>query len=270
MCRRSPARSDARPSIEREALRYDAVHLFAERAELARKSFRLTSEELGAVVEVCIQLDGIPLAIELAAAKLAMLSVDELAARLEDRFSLLRGGSRTALPRHRTLEATIDWSYRLLTEPEQRMFSRLAVFNGGFTLDAAEPSARPLRTSSATPLRGRDFPEAPGTFASRPRGGRVGGVTPAAHERHCRRQAPTADRRRAPERPLPDGHARELRPLPGSRRGRGDRIGRRAACAFAVSARACLVPRRPEVGVDLHGESPERPAGRPAALPYSR
>ena len=122
----------------REALRYDAVRLFAERAELARSSVRLTSEELGAVVEVCIQLDGIPLAIELAAARLAMLSVDEVAARLEDRFSLLRGGSRTALPRHRTLEATIDWSYRLLAQREQRMFSRLAVFNGGFTLDAAE------------------------------------------------------------------------------------------------------------------------------------
>ncbi len=120
------------------ALRYDAVRLFTERGELVSPSFRLSGDEVGVVVEVCARLDGIPLAIELAAARLAMLSVGELAARLEDRFGLLTGGSRTGLARHQTLEATIDWSYRLLAGSEQTMFQRLAVFSDGFTLEAAE------------------------------------------------------------------------------------------------------------------------------------
>jgi non-specific serine/threonine protein kinase len=90
------------------------------------------------VAQICRRLDGIPLAIELAAARIKVLTVDEIASRLDDRFSLLTAGSRTAIPRHQTLRATIDWSYDLLVEPERILLRRLSVFIGGFTLDAAE------------------------------------------------------------------------------------------------------------------------------------
>ena len=115
----------------------DAVQLFAERAA-AVGPFQLTGENIGAVSEICRRLDGMPLAIELAAARTRMFAADELARRLEDAFRLLTGGSRTALPRQQTLAATIDWSYRLLTDVERIIFDRLAVFRGGFRLDAAE------------------------------------------------------------------------------------------------------------------------------------
>ena len=88
--------------------------------------------------EICRRLDGIPLAIELAAARLKALSVQEIAARLDDRFRLLTGGSRTAPPRQQTLRATMDWSYELLTRPERLLLQRLAVFAGSFSLEAAE------------------------------------------------------------------------------------------------------------------------------------
>jgi non-specific serine/threonine protein kinase len=100
--------------------------------------FTLTSANEPFVGQICARLDGIPLAIELAAARSAILSVEEIAQRLDDRFALLTSGSRTALPRQQTLRATIDWSYDLLSEPERTLFRRLAVFAGGFTLDAAE------------------------------------------------------------------------------------------------------------------------------------
>src|SRR5579871_1875951 len=90
------------------------------------------------VVQICRRLDGIPLALELAAARLRGLSVAHLAARLDQRFRLLTGGSRTALPRLQTLRATVEWSYGLLSAPEQALFTRLAVFAGSFTLEAAE------------------------------------------------------------------------------------------------------------------------------------
>src|SRR5262249_56565698 len=94
-----------------------------------------------AVVQICQQLDGISLALELAAARTRLLSVEEIAARLNDRFNLLSHGSRSALPRHQTLHAAIEWSHQLLTEPEQVLFRRLAIFMGGFTLEAAETVA---------------------------------------------------------------------------------------------------------------------------------
>jgi predicted ATPase/transcriptional regulator with XRE-family HTH domain len=118
--------------------RTDAVRLLVERARAARPGFALTSANAPAVVEVCQRLDGIPLALELAAARLKVLPVEEVAAHLHDRFRLLTGGSRTALPRHQTLRATMDWSHDLLTEPERALFRRLAAFAGGFTLQAAE------------------------------------------------------------------------------------------------------------------------------------
>ena len=118
--------------------RCEAVRLFEERARAALPTFELTDENASAVAQICRQLDGIPLAIELAAARVRGLGPDQLAARLDDRFRLLTGGSRTALPRQQTLRAMVDWSYELLSEPERILFRRLSVFAGGWTLEAAE------------------------------------------------------------------------------------------------------------------------------------
>jgi predicted ATPase/class 3 adenylate cyclase len=117
---------------------YEAVGLFLERATAANSNFQLTAENGAAVIEICARLDGIPLAIELAAARVRMLSVEQIASRLDDRFRLLTGGSRAALPRQRTLRALVDWSYELLQETERMLFRRLSVFAGGWTLEAAE------------------------------------------------------------------------------------------------------------------------------------
>ncbi len=119
-------------------IQYEAVRFFSERAAFSQPGFAVTAENAWAVAEVCQRLDGIPLAIELAAARLTMLSVEQIAARLGDRFRLLTGGSRTALPRQQTLRACIDWSYDLLSEAERLLFRRLSVFAGGCTLEAAE------------------------------------------------------------------------------------------------------------------------------------
>ena len=116
----------------------EAVRLFAERARAVRADFRLGQGNAGTVAGICRRLDGIPLAIELAAARLRAFSLVEVAARLDDRFRLLTGGSRTALPRQQTLRALIDWSYDLLSEAEMVFFRRLSVFAGGWTLAAAE------------------------------------------------------------------------------------------------------------------------------------
>jgi non-specific serine/threonine protein kinase len=118
--------------------RWEAVQLFVERAQAVRADFALTEQNAPDVAQVCRRLDGIPLALELAAARLQGLTVAQLAARLDQRFRLLTTGSRTALPRQQTLRATIDWSYDLLGEPERRLFGRLSVFAGGWTLEAAE------------------------------------------------------------------------------------------------------------------------------------
>ncbi|HYM70819.1 MAG TPA: AAA family ATPase, partial [bacterium] len=116
----------------------EAVRLFTDRAAAVQPAFAVTSQNAGAVLEVCRRLDGIPLAIELAAARVAALPVSEIARRLGDQLSLLNQGSRTALPRHRTLQAVMDWGYHLLSEGEQALLRRLAVFAGGWTLEAAE------------------------------------------------------------------------------------------------------------------------------------
>jgi len=117
---------------------YEAPRLFVERASLQKPDFAITPQNAAMVASVCHRLDGIPLAIELAAARVSVLSVEEIEARLEHRFRLLSGGSRTALPRQKTLQATLDWSYDLLSKPERSLLSRLSVFSGGWTLAAAE------------------------------------------------------------------------------------------------------------------------------------
>ncbi len=114
------------------------MRLFVERARLGDPGFALTSENARAVAQICHRLDGIPLAIELAAGRVKLLSVEQIAARLQDRFKLLTGGSRTATPRHQTLRAAIDWSYELLSEAERALLRRLSVFAGGWSLEAAE------------------------------------------------------------------------------------------------------------------------------------
>jgi non-specific serine/threonine protein kinase len=122
----------------KELQRIESIKLFEERALNAHSAFVLDERNAEDVVQICKRLDGIPLAIELAAARIKVLSVQEIAARLDDRFSLLTAGSRTAIPRHQTLRATIDWSHDLLSEPERVLFRRLSVFAGGFSLEAAE------------------------------------------------------------------------------------------------------------------------------------
>jgi predicted ATPase/class 3 adenylate cyclase len=117
---------------------FEAVQLFVDRAVAAEPRFSLTDANAAAVVAICRRLEGIPLALELAAARLQALTIEQLRDRLEDRFRLLTGGSRTALPRQQTLRAAVDWSHDLLTEPERILLRRLSVFAGGFSLDAAE------------------------------------------------------------------------------------------------------------------------------------
>jgi predicted ATPase/DNA-binding SARP family transcriptional activator/DNA-binding CsgD family transcriptional regulator len=129
------SRQEAYTPQELEA--YESVRLFVERAHQRKPSFELTSPNGQAVAQVCRQLDGIPLAIELAAGRMGVLSAEQLASRLEDFLKLLTGGP-TADPRHRTLRATLEWSHELLSEPERTLFRRLSVFAGGWTLEAAE------------------------------------------------------------------------------------------------------------------------------------
>jgi len=131
---------------------YEAVRLFVDRAMATTPEFTVTSENAPAVAQVCRQLDGIPLAIELAAARVKVLAVEQIAARLDDRFRLLTGGSRTVLPRHQTLRGAIDWSYHLLSEPEQVLLRSLSVFAGGWTLEAAETVCAGGSTESASIL----------------------------------------------------------------------------------------------------------------------
>jgi len=135
---------DAEPDAHRplattgELARYEAVRLFVERAKLRSPRFELTEENAGAVVQICRQLEGMPLSIELAAARVRALSLEQIAQRLEDSLKLLRSDSRTAPQRHRTLRATLDWSHELLSEVERVLFGRLSVFAGGWTLEGAE------------------------------------------------------------------------------------------------------------------------------------
>jgi non-specific serine/threonine protein kinase len=117
---------------------YESIRLFRERAQLVRMDFALKVENASSVTQICSRLDGIPLAIELAAVRIQMLSAEQIAKQLDQCFHLLTGGSRTALPKHQTLQASIDWSHNLLSKPERVLFRRLAVFAGGWTLEAAQ------------------------------------------------------------------------------------------------------------------------------------
>jgi predicted ATPase/DNA-binding SARP family transcriptional activator/DNA-binding CsgD family transcriptional regulator len=129
-------RQEAYKPQELEA--YESVRLFVERARQRDPSFELTLRNRQAVAQVCRRLEGIPLAIELAAGRIGVLSVERIAERLDDSLRLLTAGVRTGLPRHRTLRATLEWSHELLGEPERKLFRRLSVFAGGLTLEAAE------------------------------------------------------------------------------------------------------------------------------------
>jgi non-specific serine/threonine protein kinase len=117
---------------------FAAVRLFLDRVGLVVPSFAVTPDNASAVARICQRLDGIPLALEMAAARLSVLSAEQLAGRLDDAFRVLTGGSHTALPQHQTLRATLDWSYKLLSEPERLLLQRLSIFAGGCTLEAAE------------------------------------------------------------------------------------------------------------------------------------
>ncbi len=154
-----------RPADDTEVERADqseAVRLFVERATATLPTFALDRSNVRAVVEICRRLDGIPLAIELAAARVNVLSAAEIAEGLGDRFRLLTGGRRTAVPRQRTLQALIDWSWDLLDDDDRRLLRRLSVFAGGWTLDAAaavtgdqdDASAPPSRTARLATLDG--------------------------------------------------------------------------------------------------------------------
>ena len=130
-----PPREEVAPGV---LASFESVRLLSDRALSARPDFAVTQENASAIAAICRQLDGIPLALELAAARVRSMSVQRIADRLVDRFKLLSIGDRTALPRQQTLRALIDWSYDLLSPEEQALFRRLAVFAGGFTLEAAE------------------------------------------------------------------------------------------------------------------------------------
>jgi predicted ATPase/DNA-binding CsgD family transcriptional regulator len=125
------------PDIE-SLPRYESARLFVERAAAVKPSFTITEQNVAAVAQVCYRLDGIPLALELAAARAKVLPVEQIADRLDDCFRLLAAGGRTAMPRHKTLHATMAWSHELLSGGERVLFRRLAVFAGGFSLEAAE------------------------------------------------------------------------------------------------------------------------------------
>ncbi|MGH7724802.1 MAG: protein kinase domain-containing protein [Candidatus Eiseniibacteriota bacterium] len=135
-----PLQSLSLPPVDGDfaaACNSDAVRLFEDRARAVNAAFTLTPESLPVVAEICRRLDGIPLAIKLAAARVRVLSVEQIRDRLDDRFRLLTGGNRTALPRHQTLQAAIQWSYGMLPPEEQRLLQALSVFAGGFTLGSA-------------------------------------------------------------------------------------------------------------------------------------
>jgi predicted ATPase/class 3 adenylate cyclase len=144
------------PSFE-NLTQYEAVRLFIDRALGVQPRFSVTNQNAPAVAQICYRLDGIPLAIELAAARVSVLAVDEIARRLDDRFHLLTRGSRTALRRQQTLRALVDWSHDLLSAEEQVLFRRLGVFAGGWTLDAAESvcSAKPIEPPAVLDLLSR-------------------------------------------------------------------------------------------------------------------
>jgi predicted ATPase/DNA-binding SARP family transcriptional activator len=126
------------PTVLRALMDYESVQLFVERAQAVQKTFNLTGSNALAVAQICSRMEGIPLALELAAARVKAMTVEQIAARLDNELGLLTGGSRAALARQQTLRATLDWSYALLTKTEQHLLRRLSVFAGGWSLEAAE------------------------------------------------------------------------------------------------------------------------------------
>jgi predicted ATPase len=143
---------DAAAATPEAVAQCDAVRLFIDRAVASQKHFRISDRNASAVARICARLDGIPLAIELAAKRVRSLGVDQVAQRLDDRFRLLTGGSRAALPRHQTLRAMIDWSYNLLSNDEKTLLVRLAVFSGGWRLESAEQVCGQVRGWEAADL----------------------------------------------------------------------------------------------------------------------
>jgi hypothetical protein len=238
------ARRGGRPRAAGEAFAaavagYEAVELFVERARAVQPGFALTARTAPAVAAICARLDGLPLALELAAAQVATLGVEQLAARLDDVFAVLTRGRRTALPRHRTLRALLDWSYHLLAPAERALLARLSVFRGAFTLEAS----RRVRARPPTPRRGRR--DAPATLAAlgrlveqslvdvRERAGGRRDALPAARDGAAVRARPPRrrpDEERARARGTPPGWPR-ARP-PGPARG-----ARRAGAPCAARAR---------------------------------
>ena len=180
----------------------EAIELFADRARRARPDFTLTDDNAAVVAEICARLDGLPLAIELAAARVRALSLAEILDSLHDRFRLLTGGARTAVRRQQTLRASVDWSHALLTEPERVLFRRLAAFLGGFDLDAAQAVAG-----------GGDVERYPGAGSTHSAGRQVAG----GGRRHAEAEPATGCWRRcantrwkssaSPAKPTPCAHA---------------------------------------------------------------
>jgi predicted ATPase/DNA-binding winged helix-turn-helix (wHTH) protein len=154
--RLAPLRMPSTPAnlTSDQALAFPAIELFAERASMSFEDFELTDADVTAAVSICMKLDGLPLAIELAAGRIGPFGIRELAKRLDDRLTLLVHGRRTALPRHKTLRATLDWSYGILPEHEQSILRRLAVFCGEFTMNSAQAVAVSGGIGSADVLDG--------------------------------------------------------------------------------------------------------------------
>ena len=189
------------------AMAFPATQLFADRAVAVRPSFVVDEATVGPVIEIVRRLDGLPLAIELAAARLRSMPVEQVAARLTDRFRLLTGGSRTALPRHRTLRAVVEWSWDLLTEDERRLARRLAVFVGGVTVGERR---RRVRELGAARGRGRGPAGVAGRQVVAAAGRRRGSLPDA---RDAARIRPRADGRRGEVSAIRAAHARHFAAL---------------------------------------------------------
>ncbi|MEW2501038.1 BTAD domain-containing putative transcriptional regulator [Amycolatopsis sp. NPDC047767] len=232
-----------------EAMSCASVRLLADRAAAVRPGFEVAEATVEAVTRICRALDGMPLAVELAAARLRSLTIAQLAARLDDRFRLLNAGSRTAMPQHRTLRAVVDWSWELLSEAERTLLRRLAVFSGGATADAAAAVAKTDDTADPAGRPGRQI-------ASRRVAGERAAVRDAGDDQGLRRR--TARRgRRARVRP-----ARPRRVVRAVRRDGRPAPARRRTARLARPARGR--PRQPGLGGARQHRRRRRGDGRAA------